>query len=161
MTYQSLRRLAFASVALFLAAAACVDAASATTITSLTVRGSASKPIFTITGKGLAVPKPNPKASPSNQSLCPLKIAGNAGFDYGTRFYLLAWAAQPNDTNGLFYGMGRYRPSLNELDCIGIVVLTHTPTKITFTPGHAYTQYYRARPRLIRVQDVLEVALNG
>lgn len=59
------------------------------------------------------------------------------------------------------YGVGRYRPSLNELDCIGIVVLSHTPTKVTFTPGHAYTQYYRGKPRLIRNQDVLEVVLNG
>ena len=39
----------------------------------------------------------------------------------------------------------RYRPSLNELDCIGIVVLKHTPTRVTFTLGHAYTEYYRAK----------------
>lgn len=129
-------------------------------ITALSVSGSSSRPVFTVVGHGLAVPTPNPKVSPSGQPLCPLKISGNAGLDYGTQFGLITWDGQLQDANAQIYAAGRYRPSLNELDCIGIVVLTHTPTRITFTLGHAYTQYYQAKPRLIRAGDVVEVILG-
>jgi hypothetical protein len=130
-------------------------------ITSLTVTGGPSDPVFTITGHGLSIPKPSPTNSPSNQPLCPSSISGNAGLDYGTGFYVVAWAAQPNDTNSQLYAAGRYRPGLNELDCIGIVVTSHTATRVTFTLGHAYAQYYRAKPRWIHRGDVVEVVLKG
>jgi hypothetical protein len=32
---------------------------------------------------------------------------------------------------------------------------------VTFTLGHAYTQYYKTQPGLIRNQDVIEVVLKG
>jgi hypothetical protein len=153
----------FAVAACGLVAAAVVAApghATASVITGLTVRGSSSRPVFTVSGHGLAVPAPNPKISPSNQPLCPLAISGNAGLDYGTAFGLIVWDGQVQDANAQLYAAGRYRPSLNELDCIGIVVLKHTSTRITFTLGHAYTQYYRAKPRLIRAGDVAEVILG-
>jgi hypothetical protein len=130
-------------------------------ITSLRVSGSSARPVFTITGTGLAIPKPNPTTSPSGQSLCPLKISGNAGLDYGTQLYLIAWSGQPASTNAALYSAGRYRPALNELDCIGIVVLAKSPTHVSFTLGHAYLQYYKAKPGLIRSGDVIEVVLNG
>jgi hypothetical protein len=148
------------SAVLLAGAASATSHRSAGVIRSLTVSGSASRPIFTISGAGLAVPPPNPKVSPSNQTLCPLRISGNAGFDYGTSFYLIGWDAQVGDTNSQLYAAGRYRPALNELDCIGIVVLTHTPTHVTFTFGHAYVQYYRSKPRLLHNGDVIEVVLG-
>lgn len=135
--------------------------AAGASITSLTVSGSSTRPVFTIRGHGLVLPKPAPAVSPSNQPLCPLTISGNAGYDYGTQFGLLAWAAQPADTNALLYAAGRYRPSLNELDCIGIVVLTHSQEKVSFTFGHAYRQYYVAKPRALRSGDVVEVVFRG
>ena len=134
--------------------------ATATSIRALTVSGNANRPVFTITGAGLNVPTANPKASPSGQSLCPVKIAGNAGLDYGTGFYLIGWDAQPNDSNAQLYAAGRYRSSLNELDCIGIVVLSHTHTKLVFTFGSAYVQY-RSQYRTLRNGDVVEVVLNA
>ena len=130
-------------------------------ITALSVTGGPSNPIFTISGSGLSIPRPNPKTSPSNQPLCPLSISGNAGLNYGTSFYMTAWQAQTNDVNNLLYAAGRYRPGLNELDCIGIVVTTHSATRVTFTLGHAYAQYYRSKPRWIRRGDVVEVVLDG
>lgn len=136
-------------------------ASVAASITSLTVTGGPSNPTFTITGHGLAIPSPNPKSSPSNQPLCPVSISGNAGLNYGTQFYMVAWAAQPNDTNSQLYAAGRYRPKLNELDCIGIVVKFHSATRVTFTLGHGYVQYYRSKPRWIRRGDVVEVVLRG
>jgi len=132
---------------------------AAATITSLAVSGNPAKPIFTVTGTGLTVPAPNPSTSPSGQQLCPLKISGNAGLNYGTRFYLVAWDAQAVGTDKQLYAAGRYRPALNELDCIGIVVLSHTPTKVSFTFGRAYAQY-RSQYRALRSGDVIEVVLN-
>jgi len=127
----------------------------------VTVGGGPSNPVFTIEGSGLRIPKPNPSNSPSNQQLCPLNISGNAGLDYGTQFYMLAWPAGLNDTNNLMYSAGRYRPNLNELDCIGIIVKSQSPTHVTFTLGHAYVQYYQSKPRWIHGGDVVEVVLNG
>jgi hypothetical protein len=144
----------------FVDGASGTSARAAAVISSLSVGGSPAKPVFTITGTGLTVPAPNPRTSPSGQQLCPLKISGNAGFDYGTQFYLIDWDAQPNGTNSQLYAAGRYRPNLNELDCIGLVVLAHTPTKVSFTFGHAYVQY-RSKYRTLGNQDVIEVVLNG
>jgi hypothetical protein len=134
--------------------------AAAPAITALKVTGSASRPVFTVVGQGLAVPSPSPKTSPSGQPLCPLKISGNAGLDYGTEFGLVVWDGQLQDANAQLYAAGRYRPQLNELDCIGIVVLAHTAERVTFTLGHGYVQYYRSKPRLIRSGDVVEVVLG-
>jgi hypothetical protein len=163
-----LRRPVAAALALVVGAAiggsalATTTRASATSIRALTVTGGPARPIFTLTGSGLSIPKPNPKTSPSNKPpMCPLIISGKAGRDYGMQFYVLAWSAGPSDNNSFMYAAGRYRPSLGELDCIGLIVLSHTAKKVVFTYGHAYQQYYRAKPRLLRNRDVIEVALNG
>jgi hypothetical protein len=132
-----------------------------TSITSLRVTGSSSHPVFTISGSGLSVPPKSPKTSPSNQKLCPIVINGNAGFDYGTRFSLIVWNAQVNSANAQRYAGGRYRPALNELDCIGLIVLKATPRQIRFTLGAAYLQLYRTNPGLILNGDVVEVILNS
>jgi hypothetical protein len=130
-------------------------------IAALHVTGSARHPVFTIVGHGLAVPAKNPKTSPSNQKLCPIAIKGNAGFDYGTAFSLIIWNGQTSQANAQRYAAGRYRPALNELDCIGIVVVAHTPARITFTLGAAYLQLYTSNPGLIQSGDVVEVVLGG
>jgi hypothetical protein len=161
---RSLRQaLAAGAVALcsLVAAVAASGRAAAPTITALEVSGSSSRPVFTVTGHGLVVPAPNPAVSPSGQPLCPLKISGNAGLDYGNGLFVIAWAGGPLDTNAQLYAAGRYRPTLNELDCIGIIVLTHAPGRITFTFGHGYEQYYRSKPRLIRNGDVVEVGIGS
>ena len=136
-------------------------AAARGSITSLRVAGSPSHPVFTITGHGLSVPPKNPKTSPSNQKLCPVVIHGNAGFDYGTRFSLIVWNGQLNAANTQRYAGGRYRPALNELDCIGLIVQTVSPKQIRFTLGSAYLQLYRTNPGLIQNGDVVEVVLNS
>jgi hypothetical protein len=130
-------------------------------ITSLRASGTPAHPVFTIVGHGLSVPPKNPKTSPSNQKLCPVVIKGNAGFDYGTRFSLVVWNGQVNAANAQRYAGGRYRPSLNELDCIGLIVLKATPKQIRFTLGAAYLQLYRTNPGLIVNGDVVEVVLDS
>jgi len=156
----SLRR-GFLVVSIGLAAStvAATTAASATVITSVKVGGSPSRPVFTITGKGLSVPAPSPKGSPSNTQGCPLKIKGKAGHDYGTQFYVDAFATGTGEDKQL-YSAGRYRPTLNENDCIGLTVLSHTPTRVTFTFGSAYSQY-RSQYRTLLNGDLIEVVLKG
>lgn len=146
------------SLALAVAAA---GRATATAITAVKVSGSSSRPVFTVTGHGLTVPAPNPATSPSGQPLCPLKISGNAGLDYGNELFVIGWDGQPQDANNQLYSAGRYRPKLNELDCIGIVVLTHTAERLSFTFGHGYVQYYRTKPRLMRSGDVVEIGVGS
>lgn len=148
-----------AGLAAVLAGAALATAGGA--ITSLRVTGSSSHPIFTITGRGLSVPPKSPRVSPSNQKLCPVVIKGNAGFDFGTRFSLIVWNGQLTAANAQRYAGGRYRPALNELDCIGLIVLKATPKQIRFTVGAAYLQLYQTNPGLIQNGDVVEVVLNS
>jgi hypothetical protein len=45
------------------------------------------------------------------------------------------------------------------LDCIGIIVLSHSPTKLTFALGQAYREYYQAD--WIQNGNVVEVVLDG
>jgi hypothetical protein len=129
-------------------------------IRSLTISGTAGNPTFTIMGTHLTVPHRNPAQTPTGQPLCPSKTSGPVGYDYGTHFYLIAWDGQPAGRNNALYSAGRYRPSLNELDCIGLIVLSHSPTKVVFTFGHAYAQF-RSQYRELENGDVIDVALNG
>jgi hypothetical protein len=128
-------------------------------IRSVSVGGAPARPVFTISGHGLTVPAPSPKVSPSNQPGCPVKINGNAGFDYGTQFYVDAFATGTGEDKQL-YAAGRYRPGLNETDCIGLVVLSHSPTRVRFTFGSAYTQF-RSQYRTLRTGDLIEVVFRG
>ena len=149
-----------AVVASSLVLVAAASSANKPSITAVRVSGSPSHPVFTVTGHRLTVPKPNPKTSPSGQPLCPVQISGNAGLDYGNAFFVNMWDGQPQDANAQLYAAGRYRPTLNELDCIGIVVLKHTADRISFTFGHGYQQYYGAKPRFIHNGDVIEVGIG-
>lgn len=90
----------------------------------------------------------------AQEPLCAKVIQSNAGLDYGTRFYVAAFA---NDK--LIYSAGRYRPSLNELDCIDIV-LSHTATKVRFTFGAAYSQVDFGYPHVVN-GDLVEVVLGN
>jgi len=156
---QAVASIGVAAFSFALASAA--SPANTASITAVKVSGSSSHPVFTVTGHGLSVPKPNPSKSPSGQPLCPLQITGNAGLDYGNTLFAIVWDGQPQDANTQLYAAGRYRPTLNELDCIGIVVLAHTSRRITFTLGHGYQQYYGAKPRFIRNGDVVEVGVGA
>jgi hypothetical protein len=120
-------------------------------ISGVVFSGSPEKPLVTITGRGLTVPQPNPANSPSNQRLCPKAIKGKAGFDYGTSLYLTAFS-----DDKLSFAAGRYRPTRNELDCVGIIVLSHTPTQIRLTFGAAYNQPDFGYPQ-IKSGDLVEV----
>jgi hypothetical protein len=65
-----------------------------------------------------------------------------------------------NTTNAEKYSAGRYRPTLGELDCIGLIVGKPTPSKMTFTLGAAYAQHYVSSTGPIHDGDVVEVVLG-
>ena len=114
-----------------------------------------SKPTVSILGDGLTIPVANPLGSPSNKPLCPRTINGNAGLDFGTRFYLTAFA-----DDKLKYTAGRYRPRVNELDCIGLIVLSHSTTRVQFGLGAAYNQARFGYSHIVN-GDLVKVVMNG
>jgi hypothetical protein len=144
------------------AAAANADHAASgkTHIRSVVMTGTDQKPVITVRGRGFGTkPKPDPGYHPPGHPLCPLKVKGKLGpfgFDYGTNIYLTdssqtpAWAA------------GRYRPAVGELDCIGIVIMKYTATKIVFRLGRAYP-HYRGEPAhyLLVAGDHFVVGVSG
>ena len=119
--------------------------------------GKPTNPTITIDGSDLnyegnqAVPPKNPPYSPSNQTLCPVKITGIPGWDYGTRLYFTDKSAKP------VWSAGRYRPKLGELDCIGLIVTQYTSGRIEYHFGGFFKQrHFRVSPG-----DFVGVAVNG
>jgi hypothetical protein len=125
-----------------------------TSVRRVVLLGSPNRPIFRVTGRHLRVPPRRPSGSPSHRRLCQLRIRGNAGHDYGSRFYVVVSGRHGKR----LYGAGRYHPKSNELDCIGLIVLSHSSRHITFTFGSAYTQF--PYPRL-RKGDRLKVVVDS
>jgi hypothetical protein len=127
-----------------------------TRITAVTFTGSAARPIVTILGTGFGV---RPRPAPSYRPTPPAGTAppygcstkGNVGYDYGTRLWLADLAS------GRVWSAGRYRPSLNELDCVGLLIVSYTPTKVVYRLGVDYTvHHYR-----LAKGDPYQVGVNG
>ncbi len=125
---------------------------AAPTISSVTVGGTTQDPTFTIRGTDLgSEPAHDPTTTPSNQPLCPVKITGTPGYDYGTSLYL-------EDLNKKL-AAGRYIPQTRELDCLALIVTRFTATEIDFHLGGFYQQFF---PKYeISPGDELSVVVNG
>jgi hypothetical protein len=121
---------------------------ASTSAASVVLLGNQSRPVFQVTGRHMHVPAPQPSGSPSDRRLCRLRIRGTAGHDYGNRLHVVV--SGPHGKR--LYGAGRYQPKTDELDCIGLIVLSHSPRRITFTFGNAYREF--SYPRLRRGQHV-------
>jgi hypothetical protein len=121
------------------------------TITSVSFAGSSANPSVVVHGTSLgALPKPDPAGHPSGQNGCPTS-AGDNGYDYGTSLYLAVPAKN--------WSAGRYRPSLNETDCLDLVVTKFTPTEVDFHLGPFYTQNHAQFS--LDDGDAVEVGVNG
>jgi hypothetical protein len=128
--------------------------AGAGSITSVVFTGSSANPTVTVTGTGLGqLSAANPTFTPEGHQLCPLPPAGNQGFDYGVSFYLFDPARN--------WAGGRYRPELGELDCIGLLTSSFTPTKVVFSFGSAYSQYQQKYNYLLAEGDPYQLVVNG
>ena len=120
-------------------------------ITSVVFSGSAADPSVAVHGTCLgARPAPSPAGHPSGLNGCPA-VAGDDGYDYGTNLYIAVPAKN--------WAGGRYRPSLNETDCIDLVVTKFTPTEVDFHFGRSYASFY---PKFsLNDGDAVEVGVNG
>jgi len=121
------------------------------TIKSVAFGGSPANPSFVVHGTNLGkLPKHDPAGHLSGLNGCPT-VAGDTGFDFGTNLYL---AVPMKNWSG-----GRYRPSLNETDCLDLVVTKFTPTEVAFHFGPFYTKY----PAQFSLDDgdAVEVGVNG
>jgi hypothetical protein len=102
-------------------------------ISSIQFLGTPTNPSVIVRGSNLgSLPKPDPAYHPAGHSGCPV-IANDAGYDYGTSLYLAA-------TSKNFAG-GRYRPEVNELDCIDLVVTKFTTSEVDFHLGPFYARF--------------------
>jgi hypothetical protein len=103
-------------------------------ISKVTFAGTATNPTVVIHGTNLGkLPAPNPSGHPSGLNGCPV-VAGDTGYLYGTSLYIVV-------PSGNWSG-GRYRPSVNETDCLDLVVTKFTPTEVDFHFGPFYTSFY-------------------
>ena len=119
--------------------------------------GKPTNPTITVRGTDLdysayqPIPPKNPTSNPSNQKLCPVKINGTPGYDYGRRLYFVDKSAKPE------WSAGRYRPAIGELDCIGIIVTRYTSGEVVFHFGGFFKQnHYRVDPG-----DFVGIVING
>jgi hypothetical protein len=136
-----LRTCLIGTISLTAALCLCGGAESSATVakvTSVTFTGNEIKPTITIKGTGFGVqPTPNPPYHPPalDHPLCrakpPLPLS-RYGYDYGSDLFLQDSSQTPA------WSAGRYRPSLRELDCIGLLISKYTPTVIVFRLGAAY-----------------------
>jgi hypothetical protein len=103
-------------------------------ITSVTFSGSPANPTVVVRGTNLGkLPAPSPSSHPSGVNGCPV-VANDEGYDYGTSLYI----AVPSQN----WAVGRYRPSLNETDCLDLVVTKFTSTEVAFHFGLPYKAFY-------------------
>jgi hypothetical protein len=123
------------------------------TIASVTFSGRSANPSFVVHGRNFGTqPKPDPPVHPLGTTGCPVNVpGGDNGYDYGTSLYLAVPAKN--------WAGGRYRPSLNETDCIDLVVTKFTPTEVDFHFGRSYSSFY---PKFsLDDGDAVEVGVNG
>ena len=125
-------------------------------ITSVTFTGSPSNPLVTIAGSGFGTrphPSPSYKPTPPNGTAPPYgcSTTGNVGYDYGTRLWLADLVP------GAIWSAGRYRPGIHELDCVGLLIMRYSSTKVVYRLGADYKVHgYR-----LNAGDPYQVAVNG
>jgi len=107
---------------------------TAASITSVRFSGGPANPTVVVSGRNLGSrPSPDPGGHPSGLNGCPT-VAGDTGYDYGTSLYLAPTSGE--------WAVGRYRPELNETDCLDLVVTKFTPTEVDFHFGPSYKNTY-------------------
>jgi hypothetical protein len=120
-------------------------------INSVQFSGSPDNPTIVVRGTNLGkLPVPSPAGHPAGQNGCPV-VAGDNGYDYGTSLYIVG-------VSKAFAG-GRYRPTLNETDCIDLVVTKFTQTEVDFHFGPFYAKYHSQFS--LDPGDAVRIVING
>jgi hypothetical protein len=120
-------------------------APAAVVISKVVFTGTSTAPVITITGSGFGTkPAPNPKISPAKagakfHSTCntqPLQGNGNDGHDFGPTALGVGWGTSgPDQSSAGVYVPGSY------LDCVGLIVVRYTTTKVVLHLGCQYALY--------------------
>jgi len=110
--------------------------AKITSVSFKNVNGTA--PQITIRGSGFGSrPAHDPSFPPSppqgNTPPYGCSETGNVGWNYGTQL----WISITSTTHSA-WSAGRYRPALNELDCIGLTILRYTGNQVVYRLGAGY-----------------------
>jgi hypothetical protein len=141
-----------------LAIAAGGNAASGISISSVVLHGSVAAPLIEIRGHGFGT---RPPASPPRPPVPPFAsrdLQGGSGctatpapgLDYGAQLYYASSKLSA----------GRYRPTLqpvHELDCVGLVILAYSPSRILVRIGSDYRTHHYTLPE----GDHFEVAVKS
>lgn len=120
-------------------------------ISSVSFTGSVADPTVVVHGTNLgAKPAPSPAQHPAGLDGCP-KLANDTGYDYGTNLYIAVPAKN--------FSGGRYRPSVNEIDCLDLVVTKFTADEVDFHFGPFYSSAY---PKFALAPGLqVQAAVNG
>jgi hypothetical protein len=122
-------------------------------VMSVVFHGSVASPVVDIRGHGFGLrPAANPPEPPEPPYASTYLQGGSGcttttppvGYDYGTSLYYSSGGPH-SYTSGAKLSAGRYRPSLlprHELDCVGLIVVRYTPTRITFKLGSDYAAHH-------------------
>ena len=122
-------------------ASAATAAAAKARITSVTFKnvGGAS-PQVTIRGAGFGsrpAHDPTYQPTPPQGNTPPFGCTqtGYVGWNYGTQLWISI-----TSTTHAGWSAGRYRPALNELDCIGLTIIRYTGTQVVYRLAAGYRQ---------------------
>lgn len=124
--------------ALVIALVAAPAALARPRITRVAFKGTVVRPTIVITGSGFgARPAHNPSFEPKppggNKSPYGCRSGGDVGWDYGNNLWLEL--TPPGEAT---WRAGRFRPALKQLDCVGLVGLSYSKTRISFRLGKDY-----------------------
>jgi hypothetical protein len=120
-------------------ASAQVSALARAKITSVTFKNvNGPNPQVTIRGSGFgARPAHDPSFPPTppqgNTPPYGCSETGKVGWNYGTQLWISI-----TSTTHLPWSAGRYRPALNELDCIGLTILKYTGNQVVYRLAAGY-----------------------
>ena len=112
--------------------------AKVTSVTFKNVNG--ANPQVTIRGSGFgARPAHDPSFPPTppqgNTPPYGCSETGKVGWNYGTQL----WISITSTTHSA-WSAGRYRPALNELDCIGLTILRYTGNQVVYRLAAGYKE---------------------
>jgi hypothetical protein len=129
-------------------------------ISAVRFTGTVKKPTITITGSGFgSKPTPNLPISPDkagrhyHAACATQRVAGNGkdGHDYKASDLGMNWGAQrPHGYKAGVYVRGSY------IDCIGLIIVKYTNTKVVLRPGCQYALYRR-----MKEGDAALISVNG
>jgi hypothetical protein len=118
------------------------EAAPATAIKGVTFERLKDAGVVIVRGSGFgSPPAPNPSYRPTpprgNAPPYGCSATGKVGWDYGTQLWISF-----KRPGAPLWSAGRYRPALQELDCVGIIILEYTPQRVTFRLGSGYRFFH-------------------